>query len=131
MVTFNLKSSKIGKVGTLASVAYGTNSVIDVEDTIIEEMKEGVVERDQTPAKTLATLLKELGIQGDKEKIEAFQDIVNSLKEAPVKSENELKERVRKSKIFGLLENTERVLGLLSSAATVGTTLTDILPLSL
>lgn len=125
-VTFNLKSSKIGKVGTLASVANGTNAVVDVVDTTIGEMNEGVVERD--PEKTLATLLKELGIEGDKEKLSAFQDLVASLKRDPVQIGDELNEVVKKSKIFELLGKTERVVGFLSSAATIGTAVMSVLP---
>lgn len=128
-VIFNLKSSKIGKVGTLASVAHGTNAVIDVSETTIEEMNEGVIERDQTPAKTLVTLLEELGIQGDQAKLKAFQDLVASLKEAPVQSKNELKEVVENSEIFGLLGKAESVLGLLSSAVTLGTSIMGVLPI--
>lgn len=128
-VTFNLKSSTIGKVGTLASVAHGTNAVIDVENTTIQEMNEGVIERDKTPAENLGMLLKELGIQDDEEKLKAFQDLVASVKATPVRSEDELKDRVKESAIFGLLGKAERVLGLLSSAVTLGTTLVTGIPL--
>lgn len=127
-VTFNLKSSKVGRVGTLASVSYGTNAVIDVVDTTIAEMNEGVVERDQDSAKALMELLRELGIQGDQAKLKAFQDLVTSLRESPVHSQNELKEVVEKSEIFGLLGKAERVMGLLSSAVTLGTSVINVLP---
>lgn len=127
-VTFNLRSSTIGKVGTLASVAHGSDAVIDVDNTTINEMNEGVVERDPTSAQALGSLLRELGIQGDQEKLKAFQELVLALKTSPPQTEAELQEQVKESTIFRLLGKANQVLGPLSSALTIGTALTATLP---
>lgn len=124
-ITLNIRSSNFGKIGTLASVPRGSDAVIDIEKTTIEEMNEGLIERDEAPEKALATLLGKLEIQDDQEKLKAFQDLANSLKESPIQNENERKEKVKESSIFRLLGKTESVLGLLSSAATIYSTLTQ------
>lgn len=127
-VTFNLKSSTLGKVGTLASVSHGSDAVIDVDNTTINEMNEGVVERDPTLAESLANLLRELGIQGDQEKLRAFQDLALSLKAAPPATEAEHQAKVKESVIFRLLGKADQVLSPLSSALSIGTTLASTLP---
>ena len=123
--TLNINSSNIGKIDTLASVPHGSETVINLEKTTIKEMRKGLIERDETPEKALATLLEKLGIQDDQEKLKAFQDLVNSLKKPPIQNENERKEKVKESSIFRLLGKTESVLGLLSSAATIYSALTQ------
>lgn len=126
--TLNLKSSNIGSINTLASVPYGSNAVINVETTSIKEMNEGIIERDEAPEKTYATLLRELGIQDDQEKLKAFQDLVASIKHSPSQNEDEFKEKVKESAIFGLLGRSELVLSMLSSAVTIGSAVMSVLP---
>lgn len=127
-VIFNLKSSNVGKVGTMASVVHGSNAVINVEDTTIQEMDNGLVERDQKPEEILASLLIDLGIKGDDAKLNAFQDLVNSLKQSPIQNEDELEERVKESAIFRLLGKAENVLGPLSSAVNLGKSIMEFFP---
>ncbi len=127
-VTFNLRSSTIGKVGTLASVAHGSDAMIGVDNTTIDEMNEGVVERDPTSAQALGSLLRELGIQGDQEKLQAFQALALSLKTSPPQTETERQEQVKESMIFRLLGKADQVLGPLSSALTIATALSGPLP---
>lgn len=120
-VSFNLNSSKIGKIHTLANVAHGSDAVINITNTTIEEMNEGITERDPALDKIKSTALIELGIKDDQEKAKAFQEFINSIENTSNQTNSDPEDLVRKSLIFNLLGKTERALGILSSIVTLGT----------
>ncbi|WP_146114986.1 hypothetical protein [Malikia spinosa] len=125
-VKFNLESSDLENIGIMASVPHGSSAEINMIDVKIRGMEKGLEERDENPGKILATLLGELGIQDDQEKLKAFQDLVSSLKETPTQSKEALKEKVKESAIFRLLGKAEPMLGILSSAVALGIDLISI-----
>ena len=67
---------------------------------------------------SLSNLLKDLGIEQDSEKKEAFKELVIFVKKHSI-GEKQVKEEVKKSKLLTLMESSERVINALSSVITV------------
>lgn len=116
----NFTNTGIGRIGKLADVPKGSSAEISFHGGSVEEISVGLVERDLSPLEVLSNLLKDLGIEQDAAKKEAFKELVLSVKEKCI-GEEQVKEEVKKSKLLTLLNSSERVINAISSAVTVAT----------
>ena len=111
-------NTSVGRIEKLADLPKDSSAEISFNGGHIEEILQGIVEREAQPNEVLSNLLRDLGIEQDSEKKEAFKELVIFVKKHSL-GEKQVKEEVKKSKLLTLMESSERVINALSSAITV------------